>query len=1364
MSNTFQTNSFVSGMNLDVDITAIPQDEYRYAENVRIMTDKDGTSGVLQNIKSAKLIPGGDFLSEDEIVLATSTINQYGVIFTVDSKDINRVYRIWDYDTSELQHILVVKGALGYSKTSRIRIVSNYESDTIIKIYFVDGESSIRTLNIMSDRYVPGKDHDDTLDEEGNIKNPNSLNINPSTLLVAPVITTLNTNGQLTSGVVQYAYQLFNERGTSTGYSPVSNLMHLTTSNTNNNYFYEGVGKDVNTGKSAIIDIDVSNVISGLFDKCRIVRIKYTDNSQQPTIDVIDEVDLPQSSTSMNYQDFGTKILNTLTVEEFNSYKSSNFTAGTIEKKDNILFAADIKEATWKPDYDARAYRFTENNKLILQSSDTNQNISVVTNNSNIDSVFEDLSLNKKRHDCINPYNLRDYNFAEQDACKYQFNDGSNPKVLGGTGPNISYKFIYAKISLGSFSSKNVNIGQTTDNYISQGIYDVNSNQQIGTVKYPVREIRYDNYSDPYFSSKFKSYQRDEIYRFGIVFYNDSNIATPVYWIADIKFPHSREACPWYMNDSFPEGKPIGIEFTVKNIPAGTKAYEIVRCKRTYDDRTVLMQGILSDTTSFPWRMSTVGDWLRNENDIRPKIPLGVSDANYNVARLGPGPGIEDWISFEYKRVQRDLFSLMTPEIDYSGDSVLNGLDACYIDLSHWLESRFDQAYFNGVRYEKYFASPDYTYLSDTSTKEKQQNTEGAIYTPQNCFLIGENFSHNDDEALVNNIIGKHYHSFYSSIYPNRVSIEIDKAVATPEMYKDALNSSGAYYRTIDNRQYINAAVCWNNESDMMEGWPSAKRAYFGRNAALKLKNSNFPRHQNVDINTVQSSEHWKDRFRVVSHTPFSVPVVNIKKNTVPYGGNGYNNRSNSTYISTSSYTVVREEKSSSAYVFGGDTYLCVWDHRTAAPIPMHYGDDYGSRNSKVSISDYILIETTINLNLTYGSSTSRSDDMTFSNPYLSVNDAGGGSLGYANQPKNYYMYNDAYSIQPDAKLYVVDSTSSISNLREPYKIIYSDTKTANEISDSWSQFRPANYMMVDSQYGPVTNMRLFGGRLFFWQDQALGIASVNDRSLIQDNNVGSLVLGIGGVLTRYDYVTTNNGSSISNDNSIVSSDASLYWYDTDKNEICSYSDSVHKLSKEKYVQSFLNSNPNIKVHTAFYDNSFNEIQLCFDSSVLVFNEYTQRFTSFYTFNPESHIKFSDKLIYIQNNKLMETKDFPLNTMQSRIQLVVNKDPLQTKTFDNVFFSGKFTNIKDMLINASFRTKNQNATILEDYIEGGYTIDYREDTYRFAIGRETTNDDTTSYPGRLRGKYLICDYTFNCNDQHNFNLPNINTTYRYSLV
>jgi hypothetical protein len=47
MTNTLQTNSFVAGMNMDIDIHAIPENQYRYAENIRIITDTEGTSGVL---------------------------------------------------------------------------------------------------------------------------------------------------------------------------------------------------------------------------------------------------------------------------------------------------------------------------------------------------------------------------------------------------------------------------------------------------------------------------------------------------------------------------------------------------------------------------------------------------------------------------------------------------------------------------------------------------------------------------------------------------------------------------------------------------------------------------------------------------------------------------------------------------------------------------------------------------------------------------------------------------------------------------------------------------------------------------------------------------------------------------------------------------------------------------------------------------------------------------------------------------------------------------------------------------------------------------------------------------------------------
>ena len=47
MTNNIQTNTFTGGMNMDVDVTMIPDNQYRYAENVRVITDTAGTTGVL---------------------------------------------------------------------------------------------------------------------------------------------------------------------------------------------------------------------------------------------------------------------------------------------------------------------------------------------------------------------------------------------------------------------------------------------------------------------------------------------------------------------------------------------------------------------------------------------------------------------------------------------------------------------------------------------------------------------------------------------------------------------------------------------------------------------------------------------------------------------------------------------------------------------------------------------------------------------------------------------------------------------------------------------------------------------------------------------------------------------------------------------------------------------------------------------------------------------------------------------------------------------------------------------------------------------------------------------------------------------
>jgi hypothetical protein len=61
---------------------------------------------------------------------------------------------------------------------------------------------------------------------------------------------------------------------------------------------------------------------------------------------------------------------------------------------------------------------------------------------------------------------------------------------------------------------------------------------------------------------------------------------------------------------------------------------------------------------------------------------------------------------------------------------------------------------------------------------------------------------------------------------------------------------------------------------------------------------------------------------------------VNIKTTNIPYGGNTYNARSNSTYISTYSNHIIENESSSYVNVFGGDTYLGILDNKTVIYIP----------------------------------------------------------------------------------------------------------------------------------------------------------------------------------------------------------------------------------------------------------------------------------------------------------------------------------------------------------------------------------------------------------------------------------------------
>ena len=66
-----QINTFAKGLNMDTDITMIPEGQYRYAENIRLLTDADGTTGMLQNIEYIRQYTDG--IPSDETILGTAT-------------------------------------------------------------------------------------------------------------------------------------------------------------------------------------------------------------------------------------------------------------------------------------------------------------------------------------------------------------------------------------------------------------------------------------------------------------------------------------------------------------------------------------------------------------------------------------------------------------------------------------------------------------------------------------------------------------------------------------------------------------------------------------------------------------------------------------------------------------------------------------------------------------------------------------------------------------------------------------------------------------------------------------------------------------------------------------------------------------------------------------------------------------------------------------------------------------------------------------------------------------------------------------------------------------------------------------------
>lgn len=1358
ISNTAQTNIFTEGMNLDSGLSFLKETEYRYAENVRVVTNEDGTTGVLQNIEGVR--DYSTHIPDEETIIGTSTIKDIGIVITKDNNNINKVYTITNLDTDTPTITCKVKGYLGLctdlNTTPNVSIVSNYETDTNIKIYFTDGNSAIKMLNIADNKYEVGSN---LVDSNGNIINTLALDITPGSNLAPLEVIDMGV-GSLPVGTVQYCYQLFNLHEQETTTSPLSEMVHLTTSITSSNsQQYEGEYAGNNSNKACILR---APLFTKDFNKCRIISIRYTDNNQNPTIVIVDEITIDINSDYINYTDTGNSYMGEITIEEFNALTGYQFSAKSITKKDNRLFAANIQEETWNPEYDARAYRANVSGSVRLESSDSNKNI-----------VFDISALNSntvdKEHDCLNPFNYEQFGSTSESE-RYIYNvDGE----LGGTGVNISYNFITVPIQLsemqGSYRADNncsMNVSSTSMSSIRGTNIGYNTSFSISLGS---NSVRIPNYADPSISARCKGYQRDEVYRFGIIFYNNKSLPSPVYWIGDIRMPHASQVPPFVYENNVLYGQALGINFKVSNVPEGAIAYEIVRCDRTETDRTVIMNVVGTSLREYRIQDSEqrvgTGSILSTSLEMRPYVFFNVYGGDiYLYSQI---------VNWKRSIAQSNLFvndyiKLVSPEISNSRQDIESVIEGTYLEylgsytshinnsLPDDLHIYDDNDYYDAVRYDEKkdptvnFATADKTLQSDGTIKsivkslyaQYLNTTDTSIIINMPC--IGTS----NDEVDYPAHISKYYYPTYTS---NKEIYEISDAKYPLDIPYNAYSSGLAAYRiNVGNRTYTNYAMSSFDENNKQIVTGASGPGIVAYCPSLNL--SNFCTRSTDDINTAL--------------------LFNIKRMvSSQYGGNTYAARQNSIYISTNSYLNLEETTNSvnSMYTFGGDTFLGLLDYPQTFTFQHNEEEQY--LDLRRYFGAYIPFESSINMNLFNGDMAHRTytaDNYLDSHLQLDPTQIG----NYHVQDRPYFVYNAVYSSQTGSKQFVPPSIYTEDNLIVSNRIHSSQAKTNNEILDNWSVFKTADYLDVDNQYGPVTNMLNFKDRLFYWQDSALGVAAVNERALIQDNNVGQLTLGTGGILSRYDYITTTNGSSIINDRSIVTSDNSLYWYDYDKNEICVLNGSaVSSLSKVKNAQTYLNEMYTSKrdVTLSLFDKKYNEIWFKFYDKSLIYSEQIGHFTSFYTFNPDWALLFSDKVVTIKNNILyrinsLDTDGIGEVNKDAKLTLVINQNPMVTKVFDNVRLQGEFNDSNNQPLTVNNIGTMQFSTKDQESAEQNIVFDYREHSYRFPVPRQTNSGDITTYLPRLRGKYMLCNYKFIVNGEQTFRIPFITTTYRQSLV
>lgn len=1316
-NNNSHINSFVKGMNSDSAYDQIENTQYVFGQNIRITKNQSlGGSADYSSVHEGIVSPvlNGILVGSHEFrnmygyrILYINTIDNLGVaIMNQEGSENIQVYR-FEIDpeantiTKDFELIWTYNNLWKNSVPDKVSAVLYKELDNVIKLYIADGEHPIITLRVDDDGVDQYKEY--TKDQQTGISN---MNMDPDDLMnnrIMPqerVYIDSIITGRLITSQVQYTYRYYNKYGNSSQLAPLTNKIQVIDSSRSKEI---GNAENTETSIGFALNIETKDYLKR-FNRIQVFRLSYIKPGEDAEVALIydDKIGTTDERSTFTLNDVGIDPLQQYTMEEFSAMQGLILIPQTIEQNQEYLFCGNIKDDT------------------IIKE------LTVVPGN-NVSTVYTEVTLSN---------------------------------TADGTIPDPGNESFGTSATIKSYGASSSTVMSVADYLRQRGI---NPNHAKS------------NYNNIFTSSLLRSLRREENYKYAIIFYDKYGRRSDVQPIQNgdgtIYVQGIKESKNFFStNGSKLQALPVGVKINIPNIEGIDDLSTIVGCqivRRSSSDiyqNTLLQvalarpvqQGLLDLHVDEP---SSVTENTVKKSPFYPSGLLSVQDMTIYPSYYN-NPDIALASPTFAKTRNNTLFQVFSSEIDFRRDDTYSKLSSSDLHVTPLL-------YVNG----KY---KGYTNNTSTGTNLYQNpSVSSHAVTINHSITIDRR---NVEKLKIDQKQARHWvFNFYNPLRPiGRVSntpgvkqIKDVKIAEWKDMYTEVIKNDSndirtaikkyrSYTTNIDSYIYNNWVSFakydfrpgldqepnqeWSDEQheaqDMLDhhgyydywardfnDWERQARNGFtgpGPSCFLMSVDKAINDAATTDVQTIICN---------ITHTP-KLSNVQSEQTEQYFGFGNYfplEYKNNGLYVKGTNQQYM--------VVFDGDIYIT--PHEFTTQFKAYNFESVDSLQS-TQVTNYIPLESKVNTYFDYGMNllNTHSENLLYEP----------GSIdGVTTQERPLHQYNMIYS-DNDASNDVFTLISTDKNETNNFKqrAYYSELKSNGEFIDNFLIFKAASFIDVDSKYGEITNMLTDKNTLYYWQDQAFGKFSVNERSLVNDQNSNTIMLGQAGILSRYDYMSTKYGMRL-HDFCAKTTENGLFWVDINNKAIVGVvNGQVVNYGEHTGVQNIINQNITTDVPYVDYDLQNNELLCkCFGNDQLVFNVKYGIATAIYNriyralFCIKNHLYsisnvqvdptfYITKLNYIKHNN---SRSY-LTPVQ--LEFIVNPSASVTKVFD----SQQIVPIKMSDNGSSTFTDKLSMSFQTDiYSRDQYDVDSytdKEGNIIYNVPRYNNEE----YGSRIRGKWM----------------------------